>query len=155
MKTIQKKSMQIFAAITMLLFIGTSLMAGNTNPGKGDKTTITKSADNNHPTGIGCDARWAIQLCYDPNFSGPARCMPLGTHQYRAGALGYPRSVRVRTGYYAIFKKNGRIVNTTPRGIRNFRFQFDEVIVKRRRPNRTPRQPLPGSGSRRPRWSRG
>ncbi len=117
MKTIQMKSINILAAIALMLFAGTSLRA---------------NADIN-PNPPGCDSNWALQISYGTDYSGPTRCLPKGTHPYRAGSLGYPRSIKLRHGYYAVFKKNGRTVLVAQRNYRNTGgLRFDEVQVMRK-----------------------
>lgn len=98
----------------------------NLNFDKFSIRTITAQSAN----GINCGSSWVIQLCNNQNFSGPSSCYTQGTHSYRPSSLGYPKSVQVRRGYYVVFKYRGKIVNTTPRSVKNFRFQFDEMIVK-------------------------
>ena len=117
MKTIQMKSISILATIALMLFTGAKLLA---------------NADIN-PNPSGCDNNWALQISYGTDFTGPTRCLPKGTHPFRAGSMGYPRSLKLRRGYYAIFKKNGRVVLTAKRDYRNTGgLQFDEVLVMRK-----------------------
>ena len=135
---------------------------GKGYPGKGkssseesESSSSSSSSSKNRlsvryvPSGAGCDLNWALLMCKRQNYSGPSSCLPVGTHSYRPSSLGYPKSIKVRQGYSAVFKYKGKVVNGTTRNNPRFRWQFDEVIIKPYVPR--DRKPLPGRGGRRPR----
>ncbi len=129
------RSMMVANGYEVILYRGSRLVkvvsGGHTNLNINFDKLKIQAMRAQTANGLNCGSNWTIQLCNSRDFSGPSVCYPQGKHSYRPGSLGYPKSVQVKRGYYAVFKYRGRIVNTTPRSIRSFSFQFDEVEVKK------------------------
>ncbi|MEL7123016.1 MAG: hypothetical protein AAFO07_26440 [Bacteroidota bacterium] len=105
---------------------------GNDITFKFDKFSIRK-IEPQEVGGLNCGSNWGVQACRFQNFSGQGICFPLGEHPAYSFSSGLPKSIKLRRGYVAIFMKNGKVVNSTSRSIKNISFQYDKLLVKTNR----------------------